>query len=142
MRDLLSRLFPKFRKGTTKLLIEQRVEELESQVEKLREVLGSILIRADGATRKASFVMIVQQVFKITGRGSVVVGSIEKGTVSVGDRILVDSPGWSLPATVQLIEKYQEKPTQASVGENVGIMLEGLSHEQILAAVLLRSADA
>jgi translation elongation factor EF-Tu-like GTPase len=134
MRDLLSRLFPKRRANDADLPAEQRITNLENQVNQLRAVVGSILLRAEGSTRKSAF--------NIRGRGPIVTGKAEKGVIRIGDRVLLESANGSVPVTIVAVEMYQRTLDRAEAGDNVGLQLDGITHDQAQSAVLLRSQDA
>jgi translation elongation factor EF-Tu-like GTPase len=79
-----------------------------------------------------SFLLTVEDVFSITGRGLVVTGRVTAGTVSVGDAVLVESPGMgAVPATVTGVEAFRKKLTTATAGQMVGLLLDGVSRDQL-----------
>ncbi|MEU4393112.1 EF-Tu/IF-2/RF-3 family GTPase [Kribbella sp. NPDC023855] len=81
-----------------------------------------------------AFVLPVQDVFSIKGRGTVVTGEIVAGTVQVGDQVLITRAGEQVAMTrVTGIEAFRKKLTAAGPGENVGLMLEGIEKSQVLA---------
>jgi translation elongation factor EF-Tu-like GTPase len=74
-----------------------------------------------------SFRMTVQDVFTIRGRGTVVTGVIESGTLKVGDEIHLDGRA----VVVSGIEMFHQKPKQVGAGENVGLLLRDLSRDDV-----------
>jgi translation elongation factor EF-Tu-like GTPase len=85
-----------------------------------------------------TFVLPVEDVFSITGRGTVVTGRITTGTVSVGDQVLIMRAGQQIAMTrVTGVEAFRKVLTTAGAGENVGLLLEGISREQVLAGDLI-----
>lgn len=68
-----------------------------------------------GKSAAGSFQMVVQDVFTITGRGTVVTGTIDSGTVSVGDRVTVATVGGPVVSTVKGIEMFRKQATSAGV---------------------------
>lgn len=141
MHHLLAMLFTK-RRNTEKQHLEERIDILERQVNTLSCVIGSLILGLYGSTRKASFAMVIENCFNISGRGVVVVGRIEKGSVKLGDKVLVESPRWSVQTTILGIEKHQETLTQAWAGDNVGLFISDINIDQATEAVLLRSSDS
>ncbi|GAA0963358.1 hypothetical protein GCM10009554_82570 [Kribbella koreensis] len=81
-----------------------------------------------------SFVLPVEDVFSITGRGTVVTGRITSGTVSEGDQVLIMRAGQQVAMTrVTGVEAFRKVLKTASAGENVGLLLEGIDKSQVLA---------
>jgi translation elongation factor EF-Tu-like GTPase len=80
-----------------------------------------------------AFVLPVEDVFSITGRGTVVTGRITVGTVSVGDQVLIMRAGQQVAMTrVNGVEAFRKMLTTAGAGENVGLLLDGISRDQVL----------
>ena len=83
--------------------------------------------------------MTVEDVFMINGRGTVVTGRIESGTVQVGMQVnVVRDGGVAVTTEVTGIEKFRKVLDTATAGDNVGLLLEGLSQEQLHAGDLLQ----
>jgi translation elongation factor EF-Tu-like GTPase len=81
-----------------------------------------------------SFALPVEDVFSITGRGTVVTGRITTGTVSEGDQVLIMRAGQQVAMTrVTGVEAFRKVLKTASAGENVGLLLEGIDKSQVLA---------
>ena len=78
------------------------------------------------------FSLTVEDVFTITGRGTVVVGRIASGSISVGDRItLKRTNGYSCSVTIAGIEMFRKILNTAKEGDNVGLLLRGLTNADI-----------
>jgi elongation factor Tu len=78
------------------------------------------------------FMMPVEDVFSITGRGTVATGRVERGQVKVGD--VVDIIGFneeSKPTTVTGVEMFRKLLDYAEAGDNIGALLRGVSREDI-----------
>jgi translation elongation factor EF-Tu-like GTPase len=91
-----------------------------------------LLARADAASPTGAFRLTVEDVFTITGRGTVVTGRVESGRIGVGQRIELVRDGAPVAATeVTGIEKFREVVTTAGAGENVGLLLRGLSRSDV-----------
>ena len=74
-----------------------------------------------------AFQLTVEDVFSITGRGTVVTGLISHGAIRVGDQVLITRDGEPVVSTrVTAIEAFRRKLTEARGGDNVGLMLEGV----------------
>ncbi len=77
------------------------------------------------------FLMPVEDVFTITGRGTVVTGRIERGIIKVGDDIEVVGLGETRKTTCTGVEMFKKLLDQGQAGDNVGLLLRGLKREDI-----------
>jgi elongation factor Tu len=83
-------------------------------------------------TGDGSFRMPVEDIFFITGRGLVVTGRIEAGTVRVGMQVnVVRDGGVATTTTVTGVEMFRKVLDSATMGDNVGLLLKGLGKEQL-----------
>ena len=79
-----------------------------------------------------SFRLPVEDVFSIQGRGTVVTGRVEAGTVRVGMQVNVVRDGATAFTTeVSGVEMFRKVLDSATVGDNVGLLLKGLTREQL-----------
>jgi len=79
----------------------------------------------------APFLMAVESVFTITGRGTVVTGAIERGRVRVGDAIEVVGLGPPLASVVTSVETFGKTMDGAQAGDNAALLLRGVRHHQV-----------
>jgi translation elongation factor EF-Tu-like GTPase len=87
-----------------------------------------LLAQADAASPTGPFRLTVEDVFTITGRGTVVTGRVESGRLDVGQRVQLVRDGVPVAASeVSGIEKFRATLTTATAGENVGLLLRGLA---------------
>ncbi|MBQ7041907.1 MAG: elongation factor Tu [Muribaculaceae bacterium] len=77
------------------------------------------------------FLMPVEDVFSITGRGTVATGRIETGVVKVGDEVQIMGLGASLKSTVTGVEMFRKLLDQGEAGDNVGLLLRGIDKNEI-----------
>jgi elongation factor Tu len=77
------------------------------------------------------FLMAVEDVFSITGRGTVATGRIERGTVKVQDEVELVGIRNTQKTTVTGIEMFKKSLDQGLAGDNAGILLRGLKKEDI-----------
>jgi elongation factor Tu len=77
------------------------------------------------------FLMPVEDIFSIEGRGTVVTGRIERGVVKVGEEIEVVGLKDTVKATVTGIEMFNKSLSQGQAGDNAGILVRGLKKEDI-----------
>ena len=85
-----------------------------------------------------TFLMAIEDVFSITGRGTVATGRIERGVIKVGDN--VEIVGLSLETkttTITGIEMFQKTLDEGYAGDNVGILLRGVTREEIERGMVL-----
>ena len=84
------------------------------------------------------FLMSVEDVFSITGRGTVATGRIERGRIKVGEGIeivgLMETP---LPSTVTGVEMFRKLLDQGEAGDNAGLLLRGIEKTQIRRGMVL-----
>ena len=76
--------------------------------------------------------MSVEDVFSITGRGTVATGRIERGVVKVGEEIEIVGLGETMKTTVTGVEMFRKQLDQGMAGDNVGILLRGIDRESIV----------
>lgn len=88
-------------------------------------------------TATDSFIFPIEDVFSITGRGTVVTGRIESGSVYVGDKILLEGFNRSRTATVIGIERSRKLYDSAEAGEECGILLRYVDKSEIERGMVL-----
>jgi elongation factor Tu len=79
----------------------------------------------------APFLMPVESVFTITGRGTVVTGAIERGQVRVGDPVEVIGLGVTVTSVVTGVETFGKTMTFAEAGDNAALLLRGVRRHQV-----------
>ena len=77
------------------------------------------------------FLMPVEDVFSITGRGTVATGRIEAGVVKVGDEVQIMGLGATLKSVVTGVEMFLKLLDQGEAGDNVGLLLRGIDKKEI-----------
>lgn len=83
------------------------------------------------------FLMAVEDVFSITGRGTVATGRIERGMVKVGETIEIVGIRDTTESTVTGVEMFQKTLDEGRAGDNVGVLLRGIQKEDILRGMVL-----
>ena len=83
------------------------------------------------------FLMPVEDVFSITGRGTVATGRVERGSVKIGDTIEIVGLKPTRETTVTGLEMFQKTLDQSVAGDNVGILLRGIQKEDIQRGMVL-----
>jgi elongation factor Tu len=84
-----------------------------------------------------TFLMAIEDVFSITGRGTVATGRIERGSISVGDAVELVGLKDTKATTVTGIEMFQKTLDQGMAGDNVGILIRGIQKTEIERGMVL-----
>jgi len=84
-----------------------------------------------------TFLMAIEDVFSITGRGTVATGRIERGVIKVGDDVEVVGITDTTVTTITGIEMFQKTLDEGFAGDNVGILLRGVDRENIERGMVL-----
>jgi len=83
------------------------------------------------------FLMAIEDVFSITGRGTVSTGRIERGLVNVGDTVELVGLGETKTTTVTGLEMFQKTLDKGMAGDNIGILLRGVQKAEVLRGMVL-----
>lgn len=83
------------------------------------------------------FLMPVEDVFSITGRGTVATGRVERGTVKVGDTVEIVGIRETKSCVVTGVEMFRKLLDQAQAGDNIGALLRGISRDEIVRGQVL-----
>jgi elongation factor Tu len=102
----------------------------EPSILKLAEALDSYIPQPERAVDGA-FLMPVEDVFSISGRGTVVTGRIERGVVKVGDEIEIVGIKDTAKTTCTGVEMFRKLLDQGEAGDNVGVLLRGTKREEV-----------
>jgi elongation factor Tu len=103
-------------------------------VEKVEELMNAVDEFIPIPTRliDKDFLMPVEDVFSITGRGTVATGRIERGVINSGDAVEILGMGAeNLKSTVTGVEMFRKILDRGEAGDNVGLLLRGIEKEQI-----------
>ena len=77
------------------------------------------------------FLMPIEDVFTITGRGTVVTGRVERGSVKVGDTVEIVGIKETQTSVVTGVEMFRKLLDQAEAGDNIGVLLRGINRDQV-----------
>ena len=117
--------------GSAKLAMEGDKGELgEGSILKLADALDNYIPTPERAIDGA-FLMPVEDVFSISGRGTVVTGRIERGIVKVGEEIEIVGISVTQKTTCTGVEMFRKLLDQGQAGDNVGILLRGTKREDV-----------
>jgi elongation factor Tu len=136
VRELLSKYdFPgddvPIIKGSAVLAVKGDQSEIgEPAIFRLADALDSYIPTPERAIDGA-FLMPVEDVFSISGRGTVVTGRIERGIVKVGEEIEIVGIKPTLKTTCTGVEMFRKLLDQGMAGDNVGVLLRGTKREEV-----------
>ena len=117
--------------GSAKLAVEGDKGELgEGSILKLADALDSYIPTPERAVDGA-FLMPVEDVFSISGRGTVVTGRVERGVIKVGEEIEIVGIAPTQKTTCTGVEMFRKLLDQGQAGDNVGILLRGTKREEV-----------
>ena len=117
--------------GSAKLALEGDKGELgEGSIMKLADALDSYIPTPERAIDGA-FLMPVEDVFSISGRGTVVTGRVERGVIKVGEEIEIVGITPTQKTTCTGVEMFRKLLDQGQAGDNVGILLRGTKREEV-----------
>ena len=118
-------------KGSAKLALEGDKGELgEGSIMKLAETLDSYIPTPERALDQP-FLMPIEDVFSISGRGTVVTGRVERGVIRVGDEIEIVGIRPTAKTTCTGVEMFRKLLDEGEAGDNVGILLRGTKREEV-----------
>ena len=117
--------------GSAKMALEGDKGELgEGSILKLAEALDSYIPQPQRLI-DGPFLMPVEDVFSISGRGTVVTGRVERGIVKVGDNLEIVGLKPTLQTVCTGVEMFRKLLDQGQAGDNVGVLLRGTKREEV-----------
>jgi elongation factor Tu len=136
VRDLLTKY--NFPGDKTPIVVGSALKALEGDtsdlgepsIVKLAEALDSYIPQPKREVDKP-FLMPIEDVFSISGRGTVVTGRVERGIVKVGDEIEIVGIKPTTKTTVTGVEMFRKLLDQGEAGDNVGVLLRGTKREEV-----------
>ncbi|MCB1983925.1 MAG: elongation factor Tu [Burkholderiales bacterium] len=102
----------------------------EPSILKLAEALDTYIPEPERAIDGA-FIMPVEDVFSISGRGTVVTGRVERGVIKVGEEIEIVGLKPTLKTVCTGVEMFRKLLDQGQAGDNVGVLLRGTKREEV-----------
>jgi elongation factor Tu len=136
VRELLSKY--DFPGDDTPIIIGSALKALEGDqsdigepsILKLADALDTYIPEPERAVDRP-FLMPVEDVFSISGRGTVVTGRVERGVVKVGEEIEIVGISPTLKTTCTGVEMFRKLLDQGQAGDNVGVLLRGTKREEV-----------
>ncbi|WP_426320585.1 elongation factor Tu [Pseudoduganella sp. R-43] len=136
VRELLSKYeFPgddlPIIKGSARMALEGAAGEMgEDCIMRLADALDSYIPTPERAV-DGTFLMPVEDVFSISGRGTVVTGRVERGVIKVGEEIEIVGIVDTVKTTCTGVEMFRKLLDQGQAGDNVGLLLRGTKREDV-----------
>jgi len=150
VRELLEKYdFPgdsiPFVAGSALLALETVTENISTQrgdnewVDKIHSLMDAVdtYIPTPQRDTEKTFLMAVEDVFSITGRGTVATGRIERGIIKVGDTIEIVGLQDTKTTTITGLEMFQKTLDEGMAGDNIGILLRGVQKLEIQRGMVL-----
>ena len=118
-------------KGSAKVALEGGDEELgKKSILALMDAVDSYIPQPDRPKDKP-FLMPIEDVFSISGRGTVVTGRVERGVIHVGDEVEIVGIKPTQKTTVTGVEMFRKLLDQGEAGDNIGVLLRGTKREEV-----------
>jgi len=118
-------------RGSAKMALEGDESALgEGSIMALAEALDTYIPEPERAI-DGTFLMPVEDVFSISGRGTVVTGRVERGVIKVGEEVEIVGLKTTAKTTCTGVEMFRKLLDQGQAGDNVGILLRGIKREDV-----------
>ena len=118
-------------RGSALCALEDREPEMgEQSVLKLMEAVDSYIPQPD-RPKDRPFLMPIEDVFSISGRGTVVTGRVERGVIKVGDEVEIVGLRPTQKTVVTGVEMFRKLLDQGEAGDNIGALLRGTKREEV-----------
>ena len=134
IRDLLNEYG--FEGDDTPIIRGSALKALEGEaqwVEKINELMDAVdtWVPTPERDNEKPFLMSIEDVFTITGRGTVVTGRVERGQLKLNDEVEIVGIKETKKTVVTGIEMFRKQLDYAEAGDNAGVLLRGISREEV-----------
>lgn len=103
---------------------------------------GTLGLGASAWAPPPGVLISIEDSFNVSGVGVVAVGRVERGVVKVGDALELVGLGPSVRVTCRGIERFRQRQTEATMGQDVGLTLSGITREQVKRGQILAAPGA
>ncbi len=118
-------------KGSALCALEGREDEIgQKSIEELMAAVDSYIPQPERA-KDRPFLMPIEDVFTISGRGTVVTGRVERGIVKVGDEVEIVGLRPTTKTIATGVEMFRKLLDQGEAGDNIGVLLRGTKREEV-----------
>jgi elongation factor Tu len=126
-------------KGSAKKAMEGDSE----QIKVIRELMHQVdtYIKEPKRAINAPFLMPVETVLVAQGRGTVVTGKVERGTIKIGDELEVVGTKQTFKTSCMGLEMFRKLLDYAQVGDNVGVLLKGVPNREVFRGFILAAPN-
>jgi elongation factor Tu len=140
VRDLLTKYG--YDGATTPIIRGSALKALEGDAKweaSVQELLNTLDTYIEDPVRDfdKDLLMAIEDVFSITGRGTVVTGRIERGTVNINDAVELVGLADTRPTVVTGIEMFNKQLNRGQAGDNAGLLLRGINKEEVARGMVL-----
>ena len=126
------------RKGAVKKLVEMLPETITSEQTQKKVILSTqsqetlpLSEHQKEFWQHSLARMLIEDVFTISGRGTVVTGCVASGTFRVGEKVSLESSKGTLDTVITGIEMFRKLLDEAHCGDNIGILLRGIRRDEV-----------
>jgi elongation factor Tu len=118
-------------RGSALCALEDRNPEIgEQAILKLMDAVDTYIPQPERA-KDRPFLMPIEDVFSISGRGTVVTGRVERGVIKVGDEVEIVGLRPTVKTTVTGVEMFRKLLDSGEAGDNIGALLRGTKREEV-----------
>ena len=118
-------------KGSALAALEGRDPEIgENSIKELMDAVDSYIPQPERPVDQ-SFLMPIEDVFSISGRGTVVTGRVETGVVNVGDEVEIVGIKDTTKTTVTGVEMFRKLLDRGEAGDNIGALIRGVARDEV-----------
>nr|YP_010020316.1 Elongation factor Tu [Ulva australis]QOH91117.1 elongation factor Tu [Ulva australis]QOH91122.1 elongation factor Tu [Ulva australis]QOH91123.1 elongation factor Tu [Ulva australis]QOK35235.1 Elongation factor Tu [Ulva australis]BBO58679.1 elongation factor Tu [Ulva australis] len=135
-------------KGSALLALEALIQNTDvsdnewvNKIYKLMEEVDNCIPTPQRETDK-TFLMAVEDVFSITGRGTVATGRVERGVLKTGETVDLVGLGDTKNVTVTGLEMFQKTLDETVAGDNVGVLLRGIQKDEIQRGMVIAAPNS
>ncbi len=120
-------------RGSALKALECSDEDSEKEWKSIFELLDAVdtFIKQPEREKDKPFIMSVEDVFSITGRGTVATGRVEKGVINPGDEVEIVGFGETRKTVATSLEMFRKILDYAEAGDNVGVLLRGVGKDEV-----------
>jgi len=126
-------------KGSAKKAMEGDLEQIKVIRELMRQV--DTYIKEPKRAIHAPFLMPVETVLVAQGRGTVVTGKVERGTIKIGDELEVVGTKQTFKTSCMGLEMFRKLLDYAQVGDNIGVLLKGVPNREVYRGFILAAPN-
>lgn len=121
---------------TANPMLQRGDNEWVDKIYKLMDIIDQTIPQPERETEK-DFLMAIENIMSITGRGTVATGRVERGQVKVGQNVEIVGLKETKEATITGLEMFQKTLEESFAGDNVGVLLRGIQKDEVQRGMVL-----